>query len=160
MLNAELAVKASYDALNLGGLFFCNDYVGRSRFQWSDLELAIVNGIRATLDDSFFVDHYKNRTINRLCVRPNKRKLIQKDPSEAADSEAILPAIKKYFSDAVITPIGGSVFCLCLSNILQNIDEESDVLKKILSLDYECIQHGLYNYALILAQKNESTLTY
>ena len=46
------AVKVSRNILKDDGVFFCNEYIGESRFQWSDEKLAYVNQIRDDLDES------------------------------------------------------------------------------------------------------------
>ena len=151
MLDSSYAVRQSYLALNTGGCFFCHDFVGKTRFQWSELELAIVNGIRNTLDDSVFQNG--DRPFNRNCVRPSLKRMIEDDPSEAADSEQIIPSVQKNFLNPLIIHTGGLIYHICLNNILQNIDEENDLLDQLLNIDLETIKHGFHHYAFILCKK-------
>ena len=153
MLDVYDAVKKSYEVLKPGGAFFCNDFVGKSKFQWSDMELAIVNGIRISLDERLF--HKSNGEIYpRLISRPSIKDMDEIDPSEAADSDSINPAIKEIFPDAVVIPTGGLIYHLCLNGILSNIEEESDLLHHLLDMDDETIKMGLSQYAFALAYKN------
>lgn len=48
------AVKISKGILKEDGVFFCNEYIGESRFQWSDEKLKYVNNLRDKLDESVF----------------------------------------------------------------------------------------------------------
>ena len=55
MKDARQAVQYSYEILKEGGFLYCNDYIGASRFQRTDMEMAIVNGIRLYLPDEVFI---------------------------------------------------------------------------------------------------------
>lgn len=152
MQNAFFAISKSYEILEPGGIFFCNDFVGKSKFQWSDMELAIVNGIRASLDDCLF---YKDngKCYPRFVHRISVEEMNKMDPSEAADSTSIIPAITKVFSNPTIIPTGGLVYHTCLNGILSNIDEGSLLLEHLLEMDDETIRMGLTQYAFVLASK-------
>lgn len=88
MMDATAAVKKSYDVLNTGGIFFCNDFVGKNRFQYSDMEMIIANGIRSFFSDDLFRLN-DGRRISRFISRPDLNHMIKTDPSEAADSERL-----------------------------------------------------------------------
>lgn len=152
MQDTFLAVKKSYEILEPGGIFFCNDFVGKSKFQWTDMELAIVNGIRLSLSDDIF-RRDDGKSYPRFIYRPSIEDMNKVDPSEAADSSEIIPAIKRIFSDPLIIPTGGLIYHLCLNGILSNIEEDSNLLKHLLELDDETIRMGLTQYAFVLAKK-------
>ncbi len=156
MLDAEAAVDWSYRVLAPGGYFVMDDYVGPNRFQWTNLSLDVNDRIRALLPDHFFQNpQVSGRLFARLTQRVNEEKLIEKDPTEAADSEHIVSAILKYFPDADVIPTGGSVYHLGLRQILQNMDEEKDkvVLDLILLIDDLLIELGDYHFCVAVAQK-------
>lgn len=153
MMDAYKAVKKSYEILNPGGVFFCNDFVGKSKFQWSDMELAIVNGIRMSLDEKIF-QKSNGEIYKRIISRPSIDSMNRSDPSEAADSASIIPAIREVFANPIIIPTGGLVYHLCLNGILSNIEEESDLLNHLLAMDDETIEMGLSQYAFALAYKD------
>lgn len=147
MLDVEEAVKISHKILRTGGIFFCNDYVGASRFQWSDLEIAIINGVRASMPDEIFQNH------NRWVKRPDIERMKESDYSEAADAENIIPSIKKLFNSPRIINTGGTIYHPCLNDILKNIPEDSELLEQCLSIDDDVARHGFWQYAFILAEK-------
>lgn len=151
MLDTKKAVYNSKRILKRGGFFFCNDYVGKNRFQWSDLELAIMNGVRLSLPDEVFTA--EDRQLRRYVVRQSLTRMIETDYSEAADSENIIPAVRESFEDALIINTGGVIYHTCLNDILQNIPENSDLLNYLLQMDDEIADHGFGQYAFILAQK-------
>jgi len=152
MMDTYMAVRKSYEILKPCGVFFCNDFIGKSKFQWSEMELAIVNRIRMSLDEKIFQKN-NGEIYERLVSRPSID-VMDKDPSEAADSASIIPAIKEVFSNPIIIQTGGLIYHLCLNGILSNIEEESDLLKHLLDLDDETIRMGLSQYAFALAFKN------
>lgn len=152
MTDTTFAVQKSYDILQEGGIFFLNDFVGKNRFQWSDMEMIIVNGIRSFLSEDLFVLNDGNK-LRRFISRPSLEYMIAADPSEAADSEAILPAIRKIFKEPFIVPTGGIVYHVAIQFILNNISEDSDLLAYLLQLDDQVIKMGMTCYAFALAVK-------
>ena len=152
MLDASYAIQKSYDILNDGGVFFCHDYVGKNRFQLSDIELAIINGVRVMLPDSIFQMDGETR-FGRRVVCPSWESMVNMDPSEAADSQAILPGIARVFPEALVIPTGGLIYFGCLGGILNQIDEGSPLLEYLLSMDDEVTRMGLTIYAFALAVK-------
>lgn len=152
MLDVFYAIKKLYEILKPGGIFFCNDFVGKTKFQWSDMELAIVNGVRVSLDDNIF-KRDDGKRYPKLIYRPSIEFMDKTDPSEAADSASIIPAVQKIFRKRRIIPTGGLIYHLCLSGILSNIEEGSDLLSHLLEMDDETIVMGLSLYAFVLAVK-------
>lgn len=151
MLDTRNAVLVSKRILKHGGIFFCNDFVGANRFQWSDLELSIINGVRLSLPEELF--HVNEKVIKRFVNRPDLELMKQTDYSEAADSENIIPAVKELFSEPLIIYTGGLIYHTCLNDILQNIPEDSELLYRLLRIDEDAADHGLGQYAFILAGK-------
>lgn len=152
MENARQAVQFSYQILKENGYLYCNDYVGASRFQRTDMEMAIVNGIRLYLPDEIFVKPGGGE-YQRFYVGPTVEQIINMDPSEAADSENIIPAIKENFIHADIRYAGGLIYLVCMEDIIHNIAEDDPLLNYLLELDDQTIKFGLSQYAVILAQK-------
>lgn len=150
------AVKISKEILNENGVFFCNDYIGESRFQWSDEKLDYVNMIRDDLDEGVF--HVGDEIFPRHRKRPTIEGMLKADPSEAADSENILPAVRTYFKNAKITMLGGVVYLLLLDRMIQNIPEKSELLDRLIIADEEAIKRGMSLYAFILAKKSGEEL--
>lgn len=152
MFNCHHAISRSYDCLHPEGIFFMNDFVGKSRFQWSDEELKYINFFRKSLPDSVFMCSNGVRLSREVC-RPNLQEMIRADPSEAADSDAIIPSLKKVFKDPVIIPTGGTIYHSGLNDILANIDEDSPLLSHALKIDSKLTGQGIYQYAVCLAKK-------
>lgn len=157
------AVKVSKEVLKQDGIFFCNDYIGESRFQWSDEKLNYVNQIRDNLEESLFITEdriffTKDNVLQRHKRRPTIERMMETDPSEAADSENILPAINEYFKNPKITMLGGVVYMLALDRIIENIPENSDLLEKLILEDAAAMQKGMSLYAFVLARKDDKII--
>ena len=156
MPNAFAAVKISKEILKEDGVFFCNEYIGESRFQWSDEKLEYVNNLRDKLDESIF--HVGNEVFPRHRKRPTLEKMLQTDLSEAADSANILPAILQNFQNPDIVMLGGTVHMLLLDRMIQNIPDNSEIMNSLIKADDEAIHQGMSLYAFILAKKNDAKI--
>uniref|UniRef100_UPI003AEF3F4E class I SAM-dependent methyltransferase n=1 Tax=Holdemanella sp. TaxID=1971762 RepID=UPI003AEF3F4E len=156
MPDAFAAVKISKEILKEDGVFFGNEYIGESRFQWSDEKLEYVNNLRDKLDESIF--HVGNEVFPRHRKRPALEKMIQEDPSEAADSANILPAVWKNFQNPQIVMLGGTVHMLLLDKMIRNIPDNSELMNSLIKADDEAIHQGMSLYAFILAKKNDEKI--
>lgn len=152
MSDARKAVQFSYQILKKNGFFYCNDYIGESRFQRTDMEMAIVNGIRLYLPEQIFTKPDGGQYA-KYYVGPTIEQIMETDPSEAADSKNIIPAIKENFTQADVRYAGGLIYMVCMEDIIHNIPEDDPLLDYLLELDDQTIQFGLSQYAVIVAQK-------
>lgn len=159
MLDVYDGVAWSYKVLKKGGLFYMDDYVGASRFQWSDKSLEIASKMRETFASTKYLSnpYAPEKFLSTVLSRPNVTKMIEDDPSEAADSGRILDAVQKYFPDARIKITGGVIYHLGLSDMINNFDEnkaEDQLLLKLLMLiDELCVDLGETHYGTALAIK-------
>ncbi|MFN2622141.1 MAG: trans-aconitate 2-methyltransferase [Chthoniobacterales bacterium] len=75
------------------GYFVAVEYVGPNRFQWTDKQLNLINGILRELDP-----HYLKDNAQAGLVRPTIENMLRFDPSEAVRSEDILRLLPDYFT--------------------------------------------------------------
>jgi hypothetical protein len=129
-------------------MFYMNDYVGPTRWQWSDESLALIARTRAMLPERFLKNPWYPAFSEKefLAVevrRKSPKRIARDDPSEAADSGRILGAVLESFPDARITRTGGIIYHLALSQIYHHFDEsdESDraLLASLLLMDELCL---------------------
>lgn len=85
--------------------------------------------------------------------RSTLEEMLQADPSEAADSENILPAFRKHFGNGTIIPLGGLIYVLGLDGIIINIADDSILLKKLPSIDNLLSKKGHNYFAVAYAVK-------
>lgn len=157
MFDAEEAVRWSHWVLKPGGLFYMDDFVGPTRFQWSDLALNLATHVRLMLDARFLANPRKpDDRLPTDIRRPNPDKLKAVDPSEAADSGRILDSIRSHFPAVEIIATGGIVYHMALSDILHNFDEERDrtTLELLMFIDDLCADLVETLYATALAFKD------
>lgn len=156
MPDVEAAVQWSKDRLKLGGLFAMDDFVGPSRFQWTEENLIWANRVRGSLSDRLLENPYAAGTLlPRECGRPSIEDMIAADPSEAMDSGSILGAVEQTFPEAEIIPTGGALYHLALNDIFGNFRSEDDLshLRQILLLDQMLAEAGTTQYAVAFAVK-------
>jgi SAM-dependent methyltransferase len=154
MPSAERAIVWSKNRLRPGGIFAMDDYVGPTRFQWTDVNLEWANRVLATLPDGLLRSPYDPlQTVSRVVTRPSPEAVIAVDPSEAADSGNILPALRRVFPLACIIRTGGCIYHLALNDIFHNFNsaDEIQILKSYLLLDQCLAENGETQYAVAIA---------
>ena len=107
------------------------------------------------MPDSFFIGLDKKEFLSRLTPRVNINSLIQRDPTEAADSENIIDGLRNIFQKSAIIPLGGSIYDLVFRKILHNVDNFRDInlINEILKHDQEREDSGQYHFAIAFAEK-------
>jgi SAM-dependent methyltransferase len=142
MLDTDRALAWSRASLLPGGTFYMNDFVGPDRMQWSDEMMEAARRARRELPRSICPDP-------EAVQRPRAEKLAASDPTECADSAAILPGLARYFPEATIIPTGGVVYALALLDLLDRIGD--DLLEPLLELDRAYAEQGLTQYAVAIS---------
>lgn len=156
MLDVEDAIQWSWGALKKGGHFIMNDYVGPCRFQWTEKSLETTNFIRAILPDRYLVSPYEqDAVLKRTISRHTIEGMIKSDPTEAADSERILPCLRDRFPNVQIKNIGGALYNLALTDIIYNLNSPDTewLLDILLHIDDLLSDLGENHYVLAMAQK-------
>lgn len=155
MNDADEAAKWSKSVLYPGGWFVMDDYVGPTRWQWPDQQIIIGERALSLLPERLLRDPMNpDKLFPRTITRPNLRKLYEADPSEAADSENIIPSIYKYFPNAEVKKTGGCIYHLALAKVLANFQgNDEPLLKSLLLLDEMLAESGCNHYALAIAQR-------
>lgn len=156
MPDVRQAVQWSKDLLRPGGVFFMNEFVGPTRMQYTPRQLELAARARACLPHRYLKNpKAPDRQLPVRRQRPKWQDMLATDPSECADSENILPAVRDIFPGAVIKPTGGVVYALALSDVLHNMDETEDagILQTMLLADDLCTELGESLYAVAVGRK-------
>lgn len=155
MLDVDEAILKSKQMLIAGGLFAMDDYIGPSRFQWTDSNLLYANKVRDILEDRHYVSQNK-ALINKITpevLRPTIESMIQIDPTEAADSSNIIPSLEYHFDNAEVKYTGGCIYHLALNDVLENfVEEDQTLLQSLLLLDDALADNGESHYAVAYAR--------
>ena len=156
MFDAAKAVQWSRDVLLDDGLFFMNEFVGPTHMQYSDRQLDLAGRVRGALPARCLDNpHHRGVMLPKRPPRPSREALLATDPSECADSAAILPSARITFPGLRVIPTGGIVYMLALNDVLSNLHEEEDdaLLKAMMLADDLCIEAGETLYAVAHAFK-------
>lgn len=106
-----------------------NEYVGPNRFQHSSETVELVNAFLNSLPDHLKVEHINKSSEKKLNHKNiNVADLIAADPSEAINSERVLPSLRKLFDENYIKSYGGNIVHMLFSGIIANfkLSEEAD----------------------------------
>lgn len=112
-------LRSIHDWLRPGGLFIVNEFVGPSRFQWTDRQLELARMVLARLPERLRIKRTTGRVKTRS-YRPGRLSMYLNDPSEAAESGAILPGLRSTFEIVEERPYGGTLLQLVFKDIAHN----------------------------------------
>jgi SAM-dependent methyltransferase len=146
-------------ALKPGGYFILNEFVGPTRFQWTDRQLEAVNGLLQAIPEKLRVRGGNGRKIKGPVGRPTIAEMNLVDPSESIRSADILPLLPEFFEVVEVRGYGGTILQLLLHEIagnFQNADPATDaVLEAFCDLEEHLIALGDLpdDFALIVARK-------
>jgi predicted SAM-dependent methyltransferase/SAM-dependent methyltransferase len=158
MFNVDEAVAWSFNVLRPGGLFVFDEYVGPTRMQFSEFVLGVNTLYRRLLSHEYLIDPCSSDQILDVVHNVDVDALLALDPSEAADSDNILPSINKHFPNAIIKPTGGCVYHIGLNDILHNLRDDEAEIARALMLDDQLTERGLTQYAVGIARKPAKVL--
>lgn len=154
MMDVRAAVEWSRDRLKDDGVFAMDDFVGPSRFQWSDRSLEFASKFRSSLTAGRLISPSDpSKSLVAAIKRPTIEDMIKADPSEAADSDNIIPALRFVFPDVTIQFTGGAIYHLGLNDVLANFKEDEEGLGIALLLDDALSEMGENQYAIALARR-------
>jgi ubiquinone/menaquinone biosynthesis C-methylase UbiE len=104
------------------GILIANEYVGPSRFQWTDDQVTITNALLQMLPA-----HLRRRKDGRRkerMSRPGSLAVRINDPSEAAESHLILSLLEQRFETLELRPYGGTILANLLKDIAHNFMDD------------------------------------
>lgn len=130
--------------LKPNGFLIVNEFVGPTRFQWTNKQLEIVNDLLSSLPDKYKT-RWKSSSIKSKVFRPSRLSMILDDPSEAVESSKILPLLNQIFNVVEIKEYGGTILNLLFSEIAHNFLSEDSETQRILRLCFEAEDSHLKN---------------
>lgn len=120
------------------GYFVFDEYVGPSRFQWTDSQLRLANAVRFLIPEPYKSHVIDGRT-DRQIIRPSRLSMILKDPSEAVESADILPLTDHLLETVEIRGYRGAILHPLLEGIAQNFlseePEAADCLRFLFQIE-------------------------
>ncbi|HLH31354.1 MAG TPA: methyltransferase [Terriglobia bacterium] len=155
--NLEPLLLQVKQALKPGGLFFLDEFVGPSRFQWTDAQLRLINEQLRLLPKELCRLISDRSQFKEAVVRKSPAEIIASDPSEAVHSAEILPLVSKHFRIIEVKGYGGTILHELLYDIAGNFCEENpgsmDCLRQLFKVEDQAIASGVLNddFAVIIA---------
>lgn len=156
--NVDRILARAKSALKPGGLLAFEEYVGPRRFQWRRAQLAAINEllgrIPARYRKRYALDVEKVRV-----VAPGVLRMLISDPSEAVDSERILPAVRENFEILELKNIGGTIAHTLFHDIAHNFGdgdaEAMALVKMVLDEESRLIEDGTLqsDFVFVVAQR-------
>lgn len=125
--NLEGMLQNVQKTLTDTGLLLVVDFVGPSRFQWTDLQMRLAQELLDALPDELKMDLYQpsRRAVKRKIARPTIEEVVGTDPSESVRSGEIAGLLHREFDVLEEKPMGGTILHLLYSGIAGNFDERN-----------------------------------
>lgn len=138
MFDTDATIRWCRDSLTDDGAIYCNDACPPNFMQWDDAVLDWVEMYRASLPIEYRRSPFEEgQYLPCRPILPSVEFWKSVDPTECADSAAIIPAFRRHAPGAKITFLGGCIYALALDDILNNFRKESDMalLRNAMMLD-------------------------
>ncbi len=117
--------------LKENGILVIFEYTGPNRLQATDEQLLIANQLLKKIPREYklLID---NKTIKRKIYRPGIFRMLLVDPSEAVDSESIIPSLHRHFKVVEEKSLEWYVLYLLLKGIAHNFLNDKPLTKQII----------------------------
>lgn len=132
----DLVVRGIERWLRPGGWFVVNEFVGPSRFQWTDRQLEIVAELLAAMPERYRIKRTTGH-VKRRSYRPGRLSMYLNDPSEAAQSAAILPTLRSAFDIVELKEYGGTILQLLFKDIAHNLAPDDPEAQRLLRIAFD-----------------------
>lgn len=127
--NLENSLKEVKKALRNNGILLIVDFIGPSRFQWSDKQIEIAQELFDIIPSKYkkmlsFAGTVSNH--KTIITRPSPDEVAQADPSEAVRSGDIMSIVANEFKIIEKKFMGGTLLSLLFQNIAGNFNETDE----------------------------------
>jgi len=140
----ETLFAAVKRALRPGGVFHLHEFVGETRFQWTDAQLRLGNELLDTLPTH--LRRLPNGQPKAALTRPTIAQMIAIDPTEAVRSAEIMPLMRAHFTVIEERPLGGALLHNVLGDLAQNFrrgdPEDEAVLDRLFAVEDAAMARG------------------
>jgi SAM-dependent methyltransferase len=155
--NLEHLFQQVQQALKPGGYFFLDEFIGPSRFQWTDVQLQAINEQLRLLPKEVRPRISDRKKLKERVIRETVAEVIASDPSEAVRSSEIVPLVAEYFRVVEVKGYGGAILHQLLYDIAGNFSVQNngslDHLQRLFALEDELTAAGTVSndFAVIIA---------
>jgi SAM-dependent methyltransferase len=141
----QVISRRTLPLLRKGGLLVLFDYTGPNRLQWTKGQLSKANALLHWLPRKYRI-RAGSRQVKKRIYRPGLWRMVLSDPSEAVDSESILPVLHNYFEVLEETRLACNLIHPLLKDISQNFMDGSAQSRKLLMELFQ-VEDNFVNYA-------------
>jgi SAM-dependent methyltransferase len=132
------------DRLTRSGVLYVDDFVGPSRFQWTDAQLRVINRLLAALPERLRRDLVTpDGRLREPVRRPDAVRFAESDPSEAIRSGEITAVLGRHLKPLLVRDYGGAVFHQLFNRIMGNFDADEDLVRMLVEFDLLLTDEGL-----------------
>jgi SAM-dependent methyltransferase len=119
-----------------GGLVFVDEFVGPTRFQWTDVQLEVINRLLARLPEELLVDlGARDGRHKRSVGRPDIAAHAASNPDDAVCSDRIVAGLDARFERVEVHLYGGAVYHQLFTRIMGNFTAQPDLVLILMELD-------------------------
>lgn len=129
-------MKKIHASLKEDGLLVVNEFVGPTRFQWTDKQINVINNLLSILPEKYR-KRYNMDSIKTRIFRPSILRMMLSDPSESVESSNILPFLNEIFTIVEYKEYGGTILQMLFAEIAHNFISDDILAKKWISLFFE-----------------------
>jgi ubiquinone/menaquinone biosynthesis C-methylase UbiE len=122
--------------LKEGGCFVVNEFAGPTRFQWTEMQMEVVNGLLSVLP-ARYLTLWDSEATKPPVLRPSRLSMMLRDPSEAVESSRILPMLHEIFQVLEIREYGGTILQLLFNGIAHNFLADDEETQRWLAVCFE-----------------------
>jgi SAM-dependent methyltransferase len=135
--NVETLLKEKVcPLLKSDGYLVLFEYVGPSRLQWSKEQLEFVNRKLKEISEKYRL-RFKSHSVKKKVYRPGILRMKMLDPSEAVDSESIIPALHENFKILEEKQVGWDITHLLLKDIAHNFLNDAPETNKWINFIFD-----------------------
>ena len=135
-LDLEGVLDRVRSSLVAGGLVFVDDFVGPSRFQWSDAQLGAINRLLACLPDELLTDlTAEDGRRKRAVNRPSPEEFAAANPHDAVRSDEILGCLDERFERVEVHLYGRAVYHQLFTRIMGNFASRPELVRMVMEVD-------------------------
>jgi SAM-dependent methyltransferase len=120
----EHVLDQVHAALTPGGYFVLEEFVGPSRFQWTDAQIAVVRALLSLVPQRLRT--FRWGLVKPYEGRPSRADVAAAAPFESIRSAEIVPLVSKRFDLVVVRPLGGTLQHLLYNGIVHNFSPEDE----------------------------------
>ncbi len=142
------------------GLFITNEFIGPTRFQWTDTQLEATNRFLRRIPKELKKNLLDSQKIKWKVTRPALEYMKEHFAFESICSERIVPAIKERFGVIEQKNYGGTILHLLFEGIMGNFKEETNREHAVIvnmAIEYEkaLLDFGVLNHdhSLLICRK-------